>query len=247
MIWIVWIHICSHSVLHHGSLLLLLLLLTILGTLKWSESTCIHFGRMNSTSLTRITSCSWRGIWLLLASSCFDMSFSYDLLSHWILYCLPSRCIILAILTLGSTWEEWAFCSLCFLISTIECIIFVIQCVIGTGCTCSDTSNMSCICGITIFTFNWFHYRIIQVDDKIFIDCVFIRRFWFSDRLSTLVIVTSSLCASVISSNSIIRWLLLLLSIITPFHYSSMLDCLIIYWIISSLHILTRWADELIY
>ena len=114
-----------------------------------------------------------------------------------------------------------------------------------SGCACSNACYVSCICSVTILTFYWLNYWIIKINYKIVINSVFIWRFWFSNWMNYLSVVSSSLSSSVESSNSFVWWSELLIIL---FVNGSMLYSLIVEWLISILlNSLDWWPYEVIH
>ena len=231
-------------ILHHNCwLLFVVLLIRVLGLLDWSKSTTIHFIWIASISFINSISSSRRYTHLLTSS--LNSSITYILLLNWFMNCLKHRCTIVwsTIGTLGSCWEKPSLFTLSvFVLSSVESRVFLLR-ILSSGSTCGDASYMSCISSITILTFHWLNYGIIEVDNQIVVYCVFIWRFGLSNRMDHLVIVSSSLRSSMECSNSFIWWSILLVLFVN----GSMLNSLIIKWVVSILlNSLDRWTHELI-
>jgi len=232
-------------VLHHNSWLLLLVGIRVLRLLDGSESTSSHFIVVALASIINSVCSAWRYTHLL--TSGLDGSVTDILLLNRFVDCLKHRRAIVRGTTIGaggSSWEEAClFTWRIFVLSCVKCSAFRWWRILSTSSACSDTSNMGCIRGITILTFHWLCHRIVQIHNQIIVDCVFIRRFWFSNGVSCLAIVSSCLCSSVECCNSFI-WRCVLLVLFVD---CSMLNGLIIEWVFPVLlNCLDWWAYELI-
>jgi len=211
--------------------------------LDWSESTAVHFIVVAILAINRVGSAGWDAH--LLASG-LDCSFTYTFLLDWFMNCLEHCVAIIAtVLVLSCGWEESLFVTLTsFVLCGVECSILLLR-INGSSRACCNACYMCCISCVAIFTFYWFYYWIIQIDHKIVINGVFFWWFRFSNRMDSLSICASSLSSSVESSNSLI-WRIELLRIL--FVNWSMLDSLIIEWVVSILLNGLDWrAYELIH
>ena len=231
-------------ILHHNSILLFILLTRVLRLLNWSESTSLHFV-IGAISFVNGACSAWRYTHILLFTTSINSSVTNVFLLDWFLNSLEHYLLV----TWSSTTGVWSCCreeasfitTRVFVLSGIESLIFrrsssssSSSSVLSSGSTCSNTSYMSSISSVTVFTFNWLNYRIVKVNNKVIIDCILIRGFRLSNwMLSTTIVVTSGLSSSMKRSNSFI-WRSILLIFIW-FIDSSVLDSLIIKWVLSVL------------
>ena len=231
-------------ILHHNTVAGLFAIVTIwvLRLLDWSESSLIHFVVL-TISFINCVSCSWWNThWLAsrlnipLTNILLLYWFMNSLKHSWAIVCSTSWCV------LSSCWEESSLLTLrVFVLCSVKSIIFSSSCVLGSISTCSNTSNMCSICGITVFSLHWLDHRIIEINNKIFVDGILIRRFRLSNGMSSsTVVVSSCLSSSMECCNSFIGWSILLVIVLVN---STMLDCLVIEWITSVLYTCLNWAS----
>ena len=231
-------------ILHHNCCLLLFVLSTwVLRLLNRSESSPLHFVVVSTTSIINCVRSSWRYThWL---TSCFNSSITNILLLDRLLNCLKNGCSSgwrWCIWAGSCGWEETALFTLSiFVLCCVKCLIFL-GWVLSTSSACSDTSYMSSISSITVLTFYWLNYRIIQIHYKIIVNSVFIGRFRFSYWMCSLVIVviSSGLGSSVECCNSFIWWSILLIIFID----CTMLNCLIVEWVFSIFRYSLNWGSN---
>lgn len=193
--------------------------------------------------LTDINWSIWASMNILLMNYTIDLLFIVlRILIFWILYWFESRSvttlwhlnlllsnfhffrIAFVIACHFSSWREKSSFTTCSILSLVKSILFKLLAMRTTSyCSaCSNSCNVSVICSITILSFHWLYNRSIEVNHQVFIDCIFIWRFWLCNRSC---ICSSGLGSSVESSNSVICiWIIFICSI---------LNGIIVNWVIS--------------
>ena len=142
----------------------------------------------------------------------------------WRVYWIVSFCFLWALdkIRLVRCREEWSTFLCLVVLSVIERVLFDC-CSCTSSCACCDSSHLGCV---AVFSLDRFGYWIVQVNNEVLIDCVFI--WWFrSFNRNVASIVSSCMCSSVICSNSF--WSLEFSWII------SMLNSLVLNWVSSLL------------
>ena len=218
MIWIILILVDDVQVcVLHG--LLLLLFIDVWGvsrSLNWAETASLLWV---TVLIDHATSSSWRyHVHLLLASL---------LLTHFLAHLIRSSVWILIHINRGCSSSGRREKSLCLtrnlILGVVKCsIIFSLSWWSGTCC------NTSRISSIAVFSFDRLYHWIIEFHNQIIVNFVLLGRFRLSNWWISATVVSSSLCSSMVSCDSLIMGIVLHINILT-----SMLDRLIIKRIVS--------------
>jgi len=113
--------------------------------------------------------------------------------------------------------EEWST-FLCFVVLSVIKRILFDSCSCTTSSACCYSCNLGCV---AIFSFDRFRHWVIQINNKVLVDRVFVWRFWSFIR--NVASISSCMSSSMISSYSFrsleFSWVI------------TMLNCLILNWI----------------